>query len=85
MTVLLNLMQLPIKIKFSRKCHRCGLRYPEKEAVCPHCDGLTDEQVRRVRLRHMNSLAGNENLGRLLMYIAGLALVVMVIYMLNSK
>jgi len=61
------------------------MRYPEKEAVCPHCDGLTDEQVRKFRLRHGNSLAGNANLGRLLLYVAGLLVVGMVIFFLNSK
>ena len=39
-------MRVPLRVKFTKKCSRCGLRYPEKESVCPHCDGLTDEQVR---------------------------------------
>ena len=77
-------MYFPIRIKFTRKCKRCGLRYAEQEPVCPHCNGLSDEQVRRIKLRHNNMLAGNENLGRLLMYIAGLIIVGMVIFMLNK-
>jgi hypothetical protein len=60
------------------------MRYPEKEPVCPHCDGLTDQQVRKFRLRHNNHLAGNENTGRLLLYIAGLLVVGMVILLLNQ-
>lgn len=60
------------------------MRYPEKEPVCPHCDGLTDQQVRKFRLRHNNALVGNENMGRLLLYIAGLLVVGMVIYFLNK-
>jgi len=60
------------------------MRYPEKEPVCPHCDGLTDQQLRRIRLRHNNQLAGNANLGRLFLYIAGLFVVGMVIFYLNS-
>ena len=79
-----RLMRLPISIRSSSKCKRCGMRYPEHEAVCPHCDGLSDEQLRRIRLRHQNDLAGNSNLGRLLFYIAGLLLVVMVIYFLKQ-
>jgi threonine synthase len=78
-------MQVPIRIRFSRKCKRCGLRYPEKEPVCPHCDGLTDQQVRKFKLRHNNELAGNANLGRLLLYVAGLLVVGMVIFMLNKS
>lgn len=78
-------MRVPVRVNFSKKCKRCGLRYPERELVCPHCDGLTDEQVRRVRLRHNQALAGNAGLGRLLLYIAGLIIVVMVIFALNNR
>jgi len=78
-------MRLPIRIKYSTKCSRCGLRYPEKAPVCPHCDGLSEEQLRRIRLRHSRQLAGNANLGRLFMYVAGLLVVGMVIFYLNSK
>jgi hypothetical protein len=79
------MMRVPIKLRFTKKCPRCGLRYPEKEPVCPHCDGLSDEQVRRVRLRHRDALAGNGGLGRLLLYIAGLIIVVLVIYALRNR
>ena len=78
------MMQLPIRIRFTSQCKRCGMRYPEKEAACPHCEGLTDEQVRKFRLRHMNQLSANTKLGRLLLYIAGLFLVGMVIFVLNK-
>ena len=77
-------MQLPINIRFTKKCQRCGLRYPKKEEVCPHCTGLTDQQVREIRARHQSELAGNANIGRLFFYIAGLLVVGMLIYMLNS-
>jgi hypothetical protein len=61
------------------------LRCPEKEPVCPHCDGLTDEQVRKFKLRHSNEFAGNANMGRLFLYVAGLLVVGMVIFMLNKS
>ena len=61
------------------------MRYPEKETVCPHCNGLTDEQVRKIRLRRLNSQFEGANLGRLLLYIAGLLVVGMVIFLLNNK
>ena len=78
-------MRVPLKIRFTRKCDRCGLRYPEKDRACPHCSGLTDEQVRKVRLRHNNQLAAHSNLGRLLLYIAGLLIVGMVIFALHNR
>jgi len=60
------------------------LRYAEQEPVCPHCDGLTDQQVRRIKLRHKNTLVGDANIGRLFLYIAGLIVVGMVIFLLNK-
>jgi DTW domain-containing protein YfiP len=77
-------MRVPIKIKRSRKCKRCGLRYPEKDPLCPYCDGLGDDQLRKIRLRHRNEFAENTNLGRLLLSIAALLIVAMVIFLLNS-
>jgi hypothetical protein len=76
-------MRFPITIKASRKCQRCGLRYPQADNECPHCHGLTDDQLLKIRLRHKSTLAGNENLGRLLFSVAGLLLVLMVIFYLN--
>lgn len=78
-------MRVPLRIRLTKKCRRCGLRYPEKETVCPHCDGLSDDQVRRIRLRHQHQLADNSNIGRLLLYVAGLILVVIVILSLNNR
>jgi hypothetical protein len=77
-------MQVPIRIKFTRKCQRCGLRYAKGDTVCPHCSGLTDQQVVEIRARQEREHAGNANLGRLFLYIAGLLIVGMLILLLNS-
>jgi len=61
------------------------LRYPREDTDCPHCTGLTDTQVLKIKARHRKELAGNDNLGRLLLYIAGLIVVAMVIFMLNRS
>ena len=78
-------MRFPVKIRFGRKCPRCGLRYPVEDASCPHCTGLIDSQVLKIKARHRQQLAGNENLGRLLLYIAGLIVVALVIFSLNRN
>jgi len=78
------MMQVPIKIKFTKKCQRCGLRYPKKEAVCSHCDGLSNQEVQDLKARYENERAGNANLGRLFLYIAALLLVGMLIVALND-
>lgn len=78
-------MRFPISLRTTRLCQRCGLRYSKKEPVCPHCDGLSDDQVRRIRLRHAGLRGGSNGPGRLLLYIAGLVIVVMVIYVLKNR
>ena len=76
-------MQVPIRIKLTNKCQRCGLSYPGSETVCPHCSGLTDQQVLDVKARHKREREGNADLGRLFLYIAGLLVVGMLIFLLN--
>ena len=77
-------MQVPIRIKFTSKCQRCGLRYPKNDTACPHCSGLTDQQVLDVKVRHEREHARNANLGRLFLYIVGLLIVGMLIFLLND-
>ena len=77
-------MQVPIKIKFTRKCKRCGLRYPRGEQACSHCTGLSEGEVQALKEKYENEHAGNANLGRLFLYIAGLMVVGMLIVLLNG-
>ena len=76
-------LPLPARIKLSKKCARCGLRYPKNSAACTHCEGLSDEQVRMIKNRHKREMIANDQFGRLLLYIAGLFLVVLVIIALS--
>ena len=77
-------MQVPIRISLTRKCKRCGLRYPQKESVCMHCTGLSDQEVEELKTRYKNEQKGNANLGRLLLYIAALILIGMIIFFLDE-
>ena len=72
-------MQVPIRIKFTKKCKRCGLRYPAKEDSCSHCTGLTDKEVEELKDQYQNERAGNANLGVLFLFVAALIAVAMVI------
>jgi len=63
-------VRVPIKVKFTTKCPRCGLRYPRKELVCTHCSGLSDREVEELKEKYASYHEGNANLGRLFMYIA---------------
>ena len=72
-------MQVPIRIKFTKKCKRCGLRYAAKEGSCSHCTGLTDKEVEELKDQYQNERAGNANLGVLFLFVAALIAVVVVI------
>lgn len=76
-------MQVPIRIRLTRKCKRCGLRYPQKESVCTHCTGLSEQEVHELKARYKNEQKGNANLGRLLLYIAMLIFIGMLIFSLD--
>jgi hypothetical protein len=76
-------LPLPVRIRRSKKCPRCGLRYPSDFATCTHCEGLTDEQVRAIKAKHKRQMIANDQLGRLLLYIAGLILIGIVILALQ--
>lgn len=77
-------MQVPIEIKLTKKCGRCGLRYPNEEINCTHCTGLSDQEVEVLRKRCNDEHPANVNLGRLFLYIAVLILVGMLIASLNG-
>ena len=68
----------------TKKCKRCGLRYPQKESVCTHCTGLSEQDVQELMARYKNEQKGNANLGRLLLYIAALILIGMIILSLDD-
>ncbi len=49
--------------KPTRKCGRCGLRYAFDSEACPHCSGLTDEEVAQLKKRLIRWQIGNARLG----------------------
>jgi hypothetical protein len=70
------------RIRRTLKCARCGLRYPVKDAQCPHCAQLSDREVERLRQRIADEHRGNANLGRLFLYIAVLLLLAILLFSL---
>jgi hypothetical protein len=73
-----------MKIMFRNKCQRCGLHYSANETVCPHCNGLTDQQVKQIKLKRGSKGTGNAMLDRVIIYTLGLIVVGVVIYKLNQ-
>jgi predicted nucleic acid-binding Zn ribbon protein len=63
---------LPITIRRSQKCSRCGLRFPKSEAQCTHCANLSDREVIALKERRQKERLGNANLANLFYFIAAL-------------
>lgn len=76
-------MQLPINIRRTRQCPRCGLDYPVNAPACIHCSNLTDRQVEELRQRYAEEGRSEKNLGMLFIYIAILIIIGMLIYVLT--
>jgi hypothetical protein len=65
-------LPVPIRIKPTRKCPRCELRYPLDSEQCPHCSGLSDREVDELKLKVEQEHEAHANLGKLLLYLAAL-------------
>ena len=72
-------MFIPPPIRTSNKCKRCGLRYPTTEVTCIHCKDLTDSEAKELKQKSANEREGNENLGKLFLYITAFIVIVMVL------
>lgn len=69
---------LPIRLKPTQRCDRCGLRYPRKASECPHCSGLDEQALAQLRERIAEERAGTTNLGWM-MGLAAAALLALVL------
>jgi hypothetical protein len=79
MALEMSIVQLPIKIKLTKKCQRCGLRFPVKEESCTHCTGLSDKEVEDLKEQYRNERAGNANLGWLFLFTTALIVVAVIV------
>ncbi len=56
--------QAALKRKRTKKCSRCGLRYPVTEVKCVHCGDLTTQkELDDLKRSIENSREGNASLG----------------------
>lgn len=72
-------MFAPPPIRFSKKCKRCGLRYPRKEVQCVHCTNLTDVEVEELLQQKKKEHKTSAGIGKLFFYIAILLFIGLVI------
>jgi len=66
---------LPITLVLSETCQRCGLLYAKKQPDCPHCQSLTDVELKAFIRRRAEELVGIKYLGRLFFAVAAVLLV----------
>ena len=52
---------LYVPIGQSKKCERCELQYSDDEKVCPHCLGLNDTEIAKLKNKHQNQLKENKS------------------------
>jgi len=72
-------LQVPISIRFSKKCPRCGLHYPKKEKECRHCKDLSNREVDDLKIKTEEEHEGNANLGKVFTILAIILFVAMIV------
>ncbi len=70
---------LPVIIRRSRLCERCGLRFPGSGDQCPHCSQLSDGEVLALKEREEERQKVHAWLGRASLAIAAITAVVLLI------
>lgn len=61
---------LPLRVRRTKRCERCGLRYPADAPRCTYCGDLPDVEIEALKLRVSEAHAGNARLGRWLLIAA---------------
>ncbi len=67
---------VPVVVRRSKPCNRCGLRYPKKETECVHCAHLSDRELERFKEEIQDSHVWKAAFGKFLLYLAALSLFV---------
>jgi len=67
----------PVKINRVKKCSRRGLKYPEENTSCNHCEHLNNNEVALLKARFRKQQKQNAKLGMLFL----LAMVIIIIIM----
>jgi len=67
----------PVLVKRVKKCNRCGLKYPNENTSCNHCEYLNKNEVAILKAKFKQQQKKNAKLGKLFL----LAMVVLFIFM----
>lgn len=61
---------IPPPVGRSEKCQRCSLRYPARKDECPHCKGLSEQEVETLRQQALQRHLAHAHLGKLFLILA---------------
>lgn len=70
---------IPPPLRLSKKCQRCGLRYPFKSEQCVHCADLSESELEELKIKIKQQHKAHKNLGMLFIYIAVLIFIGMLV------
>ena len=73
-------MYVPPPLRFSKKCKRCGLRYPGVADKCVHCTDLSDVEMDDMLLHRRQAHKNTADIGKLFLYISILIVVGFIIF-----
>ena len=73
---------IPPPLRLSKKCSRCGLRYPFGAEHCVHCKDLSEREVEQLRETVKEQNKAHRYLGQLFFYLAALLFIAMLIFSL---
>lgn len=65
-----------------KKCERCKMRYDPRKGACPHCAGLDEQQLKRLREQQARTRAGNRSLGKAFLFTAGVLVLLLLSWLL---
>ncbi len=65
--------------KPTKQCDRCGLQFTEDKDECPHCTGLSENELDELKRKIEEHHQSNSNIGKLFLYFAVIVLVILVI------
>jgi len=62
-------------------CPRCGLKISSEHELCPHCDGLDEQQLQALHVKRQQMDSDNKKIGLWFFYMAVFIIVVLVFIM----
>ncbi|MGQ8364238.1 hypothetical protein [Glaciecola sp. 1036] len=73
------LARLSLKPKPTKGCERCSLRFPQEDAECPYCYGLSDGELQQVKQQIKSQHDARAKLGRIFLAITVIIVILLLL------